>query len=118
MPSTQKLIVMLEHLEQTLESIDKTGEHTDRIMAVYRQLADTLQSGDKNQAQQAERLWQMFTDVVVEYKAAFPAPRSIGFNDVTEMAQRFHAIPSQDREMLVSVINTALKKYESYKALS
>jgi hypothetical protein len=112
LPHTQKLIVMLEHLEQALVSRDTTDKYTDKVMDVYRQLANTLTSEPKGRRKQAERLWKMFTEAAPEYsKRASPASYT-GFSGAVEITQRFNAMSPRERETLVSAINTALERYD------
>ncbi len=113
--NTQTLIVMLQQLEQKLVALDAPNEYTDQVMEVYRQLASTLQSKPKKRREQTERLWQMFTAVVPEYHVAAAKPGSTGFDEAIEMAQRFNAMAPQERDTLVSVISTAVKKYQPYR---
>lgn len=111
--NTQKLIVMLEHLEKTLESMDARNEFTDKVVEVYGQLANTLQSKAKNRLRDAERLWQMFSDVVPDIPAATPA-RYAGFDGPVEMTRGFNAMSPQERATLASAISAAVKKYQPY----
>ena len=112
LPNTQGLIVMLERLEQQLESVNSANEFTDQVMEVYRQLGKTLQSKPRNRNQQAERLLQLFSAVVPDYRTATSRARYTGFSDAVEIAQRFDAMPPQARDTLNSVISTALQKYK------
>jgi hypothetical protein len=116
--NTQKLIVMLEHLEQKLQSLDTTSDFTDKVINVYRQLAKTLQSKNKHRLEQAERFWTLYVEVVPEYTATSAPTRYSGFDGPIEMAQRLNAMPSQERDTIVAAINTALKKYQTYTSSS
>jgi hypothetical protein len=113
--NTQRLLVMLEYLEQKLEPLDSPSEYTDQVMEVYRQLANTLQSKPKKRRQQTNRLLQMFAAVVPEYSATATSAGDTGFDDAIEMAQRFNAMAPQERNLLLSVLNTAVEKYQPYR---
>lgn len=112
--NTQKLIVMLEHLEQKLQSVDTPSEVTDKVINVYRQLAVTLQSKKKHRLQQAERFWDLYVEAVPQYTKTSAPTRYSGFDGPIEMAQRLNAMPARERNTLVAAINTALKKYQTY----
>jgi hypothetical protein len=116
--NTQKLIVMLEHLEQKLQSLDTTSEFTDKVINVYRQLAVTLQSKNKHRLEQAERFWNLYVEVVPEYTTTSAPARYSGFDGPIEMARRLNAMPSRERNTLISAINTALEKYQPYNKSS
>ena len=116
--NTQKLIVMLEHLEQQLETVDTPSEFTDKVVQVYHQLAKTLQSKPGHRRENAEHLLDMFVEVVPQYASTDTPARYAGFNDTLEMAQRFNAMSPQERDALVSAINSAVKKYQPYNRSS
>ena len=110
--NTQPLIVMLEHLEKTLESVDAPGDKTNKVMDVYRQLANTLQDKPENRHQNAIHLWELFNGVVPRHHATTDMVRHSGFNDADEIVQLVNTMSAPDRQILVSAITSALARYK------
>lgn len=110
-PNTQPLIVMLSQLESKLAAMQTPSSNTDSIVAVYSRLADVLRSATDHRSQAAEGLWQLYINAVDKPHAV--KARYSGFVSADDLAQRVVTLPEQQRQKLVTVINTALARYKS-----
>lgn len=115
LPRSQKLIVMLGHLEKFLESLDAPDSDTDIVMNVYRQLAATLQASEQQRNRHAIELWKTFNEVVPDHQPAIPNVQYTGFGNPQEIIYFIDSLSDQQRDTLESAINMALSRYQALR---
>ena len=117
MPKSAKLNVMLQQLEKKLESSDAPNESTKKVIEVYRQIAATLQSKSSARMSEAKQLLEKFRQAIPEFSDSRDSMRYTGFNDATDLEQSFNTMMRQEINTLVTVIRTAVDRYEKLHRL-
>jgi len=113
MGNSQKLIIVMEQLEHSIESKDKPDKSTDKIVAVYEKLAKTLKSDDTEE--EAKEFWNQFVDTLKTDHAQGYRSQYVGIRSAEEFSQYVSINKARFHDTLVAALDNAVDKYRAIK---
>lgn len=114
--NSQKLIVVLEQMEQITSNKANLDASTDEIMGIYEQLATILKSDDEDQtAKLSKQFWHDYLELLKKNKSVKHKKDYSGFRSDVEFVNYIRVVRSNFSGTLLPVLNTAISKYKSIR---
>jgi len=113
MGNSQKLIIVMEQLEHSVESKEQPDKSTDKVIAVYEKLAKTLKSDDTED--EAKAFWRQFVDTLKSSHAQGYRSQYVGIRSAEEFAQYVNINKKRFQNTLVAALDNAVEKYREIK---